>query len=143
AMGVFGFLTSVAFNQTLQREGFITEGPAEWWLYGARSFVAPSIYAVAAILLSRLALGLWRLIRQIVPGARRATSAITTSTTRVWHAIGGTTGSSITQWLLLLHSLALAAIWWRFYDLLNAMIFVNVVPASLMRALDPDNLQSL
>ena len=143
AMGVFGFLTSVAFNQTLQREGFANEGPAEWFLFGARSFVAPAIYAVVAILLSRLALGLWRVIRQLVPSARRATTALTTSTTRVWHALGGTTGSSITQWLLLVHSLALVAIWLRFYDLLNAMIFLNEVPADVMRALDPANMQSL
>jgi hypothetical protein len=143
ATGIFGFLTSVAFNQSLKRESFSSDRASDWWVIGARSLVAPSVYAATALIIGRLGAAFWRALCQVVPPIRRVTAAVRAPIVAGWQRLGGSAGSSIAHWLIVVHVAALLVIWWRFYDLLNAIVFVSEVPPEVLATLAPFNIQSL
>jgi hypothetical protein len=143
AVGVLGMLTSAAFNATLGREGFSDDGVDDWWVYGAKSLVAPALYVALALMACRLAIAAWHVASRLVPPLHRTSAAVKRLLTRAWERLGDTAGGSIALLLVIVQVGALLAIWLRYYDLLNAVINVNDVDASTLEALRPLNMQSL
>ena len=144
AIFTLGLLTSVAFNQSLQREGGFSEDRwSDWWTYGVRSLVAPVVYAAVLLLTGRVALGIWHLTRRVVPGLRRTTDMLTSSVSGLFRVVGATSGASIGHWVVGLSLTALLMVWWHYDDLLYAVVFPNVADRSTLHALEPESLQPL
>jgi hypothetical protein len=119
AIGVFGVLTSVAFNQSLRREGYATESLADWWLFGARSLVWPAVLSVLVLIGARLAITTWRGLAQIVPPLKGWSAAVSTGVTVTARRVGATGPIAASQWLVLAQVAALVLVWRRFIPLIE------------------------
>lgn len=136
----FGWISSVAFNNTLERTGgFAWEPPLDYFIWGARSLVAPCVYAALAIMFVwalRFIVGLmalWapaeRRLATITRHARTATERLTLNDPVV-----------LAQGLASLGLLAIALVAWRFNGLIRAWgASISTAQAWMFWPLGPDN----
>jgi hypothetical protein len=141
AVGVLGFLMSAAFDLALGREaGFSDDSPADWWLYGARSLVAPAVYTALAVIAVRVVAAGWDLALQVVPPLRRWDERGRAGLARTLERSGGPGGASAAQRLLLVQVVLLAGVLIWFRDIVNAFpIWVDTADAATLAILRPDN----
>lgn len=137
---LLGFLTSVAFNQSLGRiEGFSDESVLDAFVWGVRALFGPASYMLLALIAARAARVVWRLAVRFIPPITRSALAFR----RQWRAAArraGFSDRSRAQWLLAAQILAVAVVIWIFRDLIGAFAtFLNVAPAETLRQLSPDN----
>jgi hypothetical protein len=121
AIGALGFLMSVAFNQSLGREDFVTDRAIDWWMFGARSVVAPLVLAAVVLLVAGVTLTLWRGLSRVLPPARTFAATVRSRSSRITGG-GRLSSAALAQWLLVGQTTAIAATWWHFRRLLEAVI---------------------
>ncbi len=63
---LLGFITSSAFNVTLERTAFASESPLDWTIWGLRSLIAPILNIAQLLLIPVAVVVLWRLVRRVV-----------------------------------------------------------------------------
>jgi hypothetical protein len=134
AVGLLGFLTSAAFNQALERDDFATDRAIDWWIFGARSLVAPLVLATLAVLVSGVVLAIWRAVRRLVRRSRPEAGMAETRLTRPPRV----SSAALAQWLLVGQSIAVAAIAWRFRHMLEAVGQPSMVPADYVALLSKE-----
>jgi hypothetical protein len=139
AIGLLGFLMSTAFDLALGREaGFSDDTPMDWWIFGARSLVAPAVYVGLAVIAIRAAAAAWDLAVSMIPVLRRWHDRGRTTLTRTLERTGA--GAAAAPRLLLAHIAALAFVLTFFSDIVSAVpIWVDSAPAEALAVLHPDN----
>jgi serine/threonine-protein kinase len=134
AVGLLGFLTSAAFNQALLRDDFSSDSALDWWVFGARSLVAPLILGAVSALAVGVCVATWRALRRVVPAKRTAADAALAETRR-----GGSmtrfSSPALAQWLLVAQLAGLAIVGWRFRHLLQAVTQPGEAPAPFIALL--------
>lgn len=133
-----GSLTSFTFDHTLGRSGFSGEGWGAWLIWGLRASVAPAFVFVAGWLVSaavRLGLSL------ILAASERATAidaAFRRTCRRSMARWGLDDPSMLATAVVLLTAGGLAAIWWSFLPLLEAVsTYVTDGPPETLALLSP------
>jgi len=117
---VLGFLTSAAFDISLDRPGeFSNESVFDWWVWGFRSLVAPAFFAMAAVVVVRLISFAFRWFRRVVMprGIATRVEALPRSAAA---RLGLDNPIAAGQGLLVLQVAALAWVFWHFSDLMVA-----------------------
>jgi hypothetical protein len=133
AITLLGFLTSAAFNVIIGRQGpFVDEALLDWTIWGIRGAIAPALYMavmlVAGVLIRWLALLVSALARRI-RGPRAAPLPARSIDPNVLVRIAAVLGAA-----------ALAAIFWRFADLLSAvMSYIEIDGAAAGAPFAPGN----
>lgn len=123
AIGLFGILTSMAFDQSLGRDSaYSTESFADWWLFGARSLLWPAILIMVVIISGRLLITVWRGLQQVIPGLKKLAEAASVGAVRVARQLGAVGPVAGSQWLLFVQVVALIAVWRRFVPIMEAII---------------------
>lgn len=88
AVTLLGFVTSMAFNVTLERTSFADESPVDWTVWGLRSLLAP-VFNMAQVLLVPIAiLVMWRLVRRLVKPVDRWSRRVADSTKGAVRQVG-------------------------------------------------------
>jgi hypothetical protein len=129
-IGLLGFLTTAAFNLTVGRSApFDRESPTVWIVMGLRSLVTPTLYIMAMLLVvwaARFGLRVLSLSRRIdgvlrgcEAGFKRLTARLNLDDPVVFAQAVATFGV-----------IALAAILWRFSDVLRAAVAFTISNAS-------------
>jgi hypothetical protein len=140
AVGIMGFLTSAAFNQALLRDDFSTDRAPDWWVFGARSLVAPLILAALSALAVGVCVTAWRAVRRIVP-LRQASADPALAETR--RGTPRVSSAALAQWLLVAQLAGLAVIAWRFRHLLQAVTQPAEAPAPYLALLSGQSNEAL
>jgi serine/threonine-protein kinase len=141
SVGTFGFLTTTAFNSSLERDAtFSTDSAVDWWIFGFRSLVGPLLLSALVVLAGRLAVTVWHVLLRVVPPLRRTTQQATGALVRMAPHVGAESSAELSQWLVALHVGALVFIGLRFRGLIQAVINPGWVGPDLLRHLDPDSL---
>jgi hypothetical protein len=132
----FGAVNSRYFNVALGRSDFVNEGVLEWFGWGVKSLVAPTVLLIFAL----LSLGLLLVCRHVLLGtfqkARDCENAIKRKV-RLWHLddVG-----NLSSCALLLSATVLVSAWWHFSPWIGALIIypdVSTVPAEQLAFLAP------
>jgi hypothetical protein len=128
-VGLLGFLTTTAFNQSLGRDAaFSTDRvPGDWLAFGAQSLFAPALLAALAVLAGRLAVTGWRLLLGAVPFLRPFVRGVHRGLASAAGRIGATGPVAASQWLLVAQILALALVAARFVPLMETVVFPGEV----------------
>ena len=131
-----GALTSLAFNITLARPAaFADETMASWWGWGLRSLIAPAVSMALAAVPFLVIGSAWRLTasvsNRVGASSRRLSARLGSVATRLHLKDPVILG----QIVLALQLVALAAVVWRFGDLMNA--FATNISSGDAAALDP------
>jgi hypothetical protein len=144
AIGMLGFLMSAAFNLALGRHGgFSDDTPADWWIYGARSLVAPALYAGLAFVVVRGASAGWSVAGSLVPPIRRWNERSRATLKRTLERSGGPTGGSAAERLLLVSAIALGIVTFLFRDVVTAFpIWIDTADRATLDVLRPDNMRT-
>jgi hypothetical protein len=115
-----GWAGSAAFNNTLERTGvFAAERPADYFVWGVRSLVAPTVYALLAVVVFWAARFAVRVLALWAPAARllsRATRRVHVTAER----LGLNDPVNFAQGLASAGFVALVLVVWRFNDLIRA-----------------------
>jgi hypothetical protein len=138
-IGFLGFVSSMAFNVTLGRPAsFAGESVTDWFIWGLRALLAPALYMAAAAILFALLLGSWRALNMVGPLRRY----VSKQRSRLANASGRLhleDPTFLAQALFAVGLLALAAVIWRYTDLISAfMTPLNEASAREIAALRPD-----
>jgi serine/threonine-protein kinase len=140
AVWLLGFITSKAFDQSLDRGAFAQETPIDWFVYGIRSLIGPAAYGLIAMLAVRLARGLWRAAQRVAPPVQRASDVMWHRAQALGQTLGFSTRANRAQWLLAGQVAGLGAIWWIFRDVVRAFTsFLDTAPPDVLLQLAPDN----
>ena len=134
-VGVLGFFTSTAFDILLDRPAeFSNESVLDWWVWGFRSLVAPAFFALAAVIVVRLAILAFRAFGRVVMprGIATRVEALPRSAAA---RLGFDNPIAAGQILLVLQAAALAWVFWHFSDLM--MAFTSSISFSDPAALAP------
>jgi hypothetical protein len=122
-LGVLGFLTTAAFNQSLMRHpAFSSDRPVDWWLYGAKALLAPAVLAAVVIMAARLLVTAWHVLLRAVPPLRAAARRLRAAFMGAARWAGAASVAAASQWLLLLQIALLAIVWVRFVDFIETVI---------------------
>jgi hypothetical protein len=120
ALLALGWLTSIAFNNTLERTDFADETYRDWIYWGLRASVAPVISSLFAWVLCACLISVASLLRQ----SSERVGAIEASARRLAGRLvpRGVLNdvTVLASWTLLASSAALIALWWRFAPLIDA-----------------------
>ena len=136
AVGLFGAMTSVAFDQSLGREtNDSTESLADWWLFGARSLLWPAILSILVFTIGRLVITVWRGLLQVIPGLKKLSAAVSGGAARVARQLGAVGPVGTSQWLVLLQVVALTLVWRRFVPIIEAVTYPDKVDVSWLALL--------
>lgn len=137
---VFGFLTSAAFNISLDRPGdFANESLVDWWVWGFKSLVAPAFYAMAAVVVIRLVSVAVHLLGRVAAfhGIATRLAALARSAAA---RLGLDSPIGAGQILLVLQVTALACAFWYFSDLIGAFIQpISTANTAALAPLAPEN----
>jgi hypothetical protein len=132
----FGAVNSRYFNVALARTDFTSESVLDWFGWGVKSLVAPTVLAMFAL----LTLGLLLVCRQFLLGisqkANQFENAIKAKV-RQWHLDDVSNLSSCT---LILSVLVLVSVSWHFSPLIGALFIypdVSTAPADQLTLLSP------
>ena len=138
-IGFLGFVSSMAFNVTLSRPAsFAAESVTDWFIWGLRALLAPVVYMAAAAIAFALLLGLWRALNMVGP-LRRGVARLRFHLARVSGRLHLNDPTILAQALCAIGFLALAAVIWRYTDLISAfMTSLDEAHAAEMAALRPD-----
>ena len=142
AAWVSGALCSAVFDIALGRTGkFASESVLGWWVWGYRSLVAPTFWALAAIVVVRLATVVAGLLGRITAVRRIGTGAAGLARSAAAR-LGLDNPIAAGQVLVVLQALTLGWVFWYFFDLIAAFTFTTSLsytdPAALA-PLAPDN----
>lgn len=117
---LLGFLTTMGLNAILRRTEFANETVWDWWMWGARSIVAP----VMSLLIAAFALVLFAGVRNLLRGASSRVRQFDDSVRRRAAAWAGRLSlddvTVLSSWLFLLSTTALVGTWWYFWPLMAA-----------------------
>jgi hypothetical protein len=118
-----GFLTTMGLNAFLLRWEFANAAQEtlwDWWVWGARSIVAP----VMSLLIASFALALLAGARNLLRGASTRVKQFDESTRRraaAWaKRLSMDDVSVLSSWVFLLSTVALVVTWWYFWPLMAA-----------------------
>jgi serine/threonine-protein kinase len=141
AIGGLGFLMCTAFDVTLERAGGFSDfTPVDWWLNGARSLVAPLVVAVVGVLAVRVLAAGWHVLRRAMPAAGRWADRARAATARTRARVGLGDRASAAQVLLLLQTLGVVLIVWRFQHLLAALMgYISTADAGALALLSQES----
>jgi serine/threonine-protein kinase len=141
AVWLVGFITSKAFDQTLERlNGFSDDSPLDWLVFGVQSLIGPLAFMAAAVLLFHLLRLIWRGARRIIRPVRRASAWIAAGADRLRTAFGLDSRTTPAQWLLGIQVTAVGAVCWVFSDFIWAFTrFLNTAPREALVQLSPEN----
>jgi hypothetical protein len=118
AMVAPGFLTSAAFNVTLERSDFATETMWDWWLWGLRAHVGP----VVLLAMVCIATAVFFACARLVVGLSSTAGYLTQWTARRLRTCAGRLSlhdaSALGSWVLLLSFAGLVSAWWYFSPLI-------------------------
>lgn len=140
AIGLFGFLTSTAFDMQLGREGgFSDTSPWVWWVFGLRSLVGPLVYTATAVLIVRTTVALWRLARNAARPLARVEHRLTDALSRLARRLGLHDLQTAAQALVAVQVLGVALVWWMFRDFIHdgLVVIANTDPAEVFDWLAP------
>ena len=141
AIGLLGFLTSAAFNQSLARgRDFSNDSPQMWLEFGAQSLVAPAGLAALVFVLVRLFVMGWHAVLRLVRPVWVLAGKVRVLWSHLLHGIGATSVSRVALWLLLLQILAVATVWLWFRGFIEALIWPSVTESALLRLLADDSM---
>ena len=133
-----GVLNSAAFNATLERSGFASDTLWELFVWGLRSMVMPTVFAMLAL----LAVGLFVVLRRLVLG-------LSSTAVRLDNIIRGRLDegvrrlylddlSMLASWVLVISASALVLAWWYFLPLLGAVTkYISTDPVEDLVLLSP------
>jgi tRNA A-37 threonylcarbamoyl transferase component Bud32 len=83
-----GFITSMAFNVTLERVAVARETPLDWLLWGLKAIIGPIWYVAQLVIGALVVVALWRLARRHIPPFDRFASQLTIRAARMSRWIG-------------------------------------------------------
>ena len=141
-IGLLGLLTTTAFNQSLERDAsFSNDGPFDWWIFGARSLFAPTVFAAILILAGRLVVTVWKALLRAVPPLGRLIQRIWQSLAWTAPHLGVGSANAIAQWLVFLHVVAITLISIEYRDLIVAVTYPGpaLVSPERLALLSPTN----
>jgi serine/threonine-protein kinase len=139
-VGLLGFLTSAAFNQSLGRDAsFSSDRPLDWWIYGARSLVWPLVLSAVVVLGGRLIVSAWQLFRRFGGSLRATLSPHGRRLRRMARNLGADSPVALSQWIVLFQVLSIALLGLRYQGLLTAVSFPADVGPGLLALLAPEN----
>ena len=142
-IGFLGFVSSMALNVTLGRPAsFAAESVTDWFTWGLRALIAPAVYMVLVAIVFVLLLGLWRALNMVGP-VRRGVAKLRLHLSRLSGRLHLDDPTILAQALFAIGVLALAAIVWRYSDLIGAfMTPLDEAHAVEIAALRPDQIDS-
>jgi hypothetical protein len=138
-LGLLGFLTTAAFNQSLGREAaFSDDRIVDWWIFGAKSLVWPVLLAAVVVVAGRLSVSGWQVLRRLRhPRASRTPPGRWLN--RTARVFGTDSPVTLSQWIVLLHVVSLAVVALLHLDLLNAVVFTSEADARQLAQMSPDH----
>lgn len=138
-----GLLMSLAFNTTLGRGSeFSQESVFAYWVWGARSLVAPAAYAGAVAVAAQVACALGRLFRplavRLLPTPHGPAGGAGELAT--WFSLSGVARADVARMAVPLQVATLAALCWLHRDVLQAaMEFAAAAAPERFAVLRPSN----
>jgi hypothetical protein len=144
AVGVWliGFISSMAFNQTLDRPArFANESALDWWVWGLKALVPTIVYMSLVAVLWLGATSLWRLAARLIPQLGTWSAAVAHRWRAWWSHVGFDDPDVAAHALLAAHVAALLLFVWAFRNLLGAFVsIVSEVPQSALAPLAPERI---
>jgi hypothetical protein len=139
-LGLLGFLTTAAFNQSLGRDAtFSDDRIVDWWIFGAKSLVWPVLLAAVVIVAGRLAVSAWQVLRRL--GRSFAPRALTGQWLhRTARLSGADSPVALSQWIVLAHVVSIAGLALLYQDLLYAVVFTSQAEARQLVQLSPNHI---
>jgi hypothetical protein len=130
--GAMGFVTTTAFNIVLGRTGeFAAEGAVSYFVWGARSLVAPAVWVMALLLAFNVVALLLRTLAAHVKPLHKASIGIAVLAGRLLDAFSLRNANALGQALSVAAAAALVITAWVFSTLLAALAStVNDSPAN-------------
>jgi len=141
ATGVIGFLTCAQFDLTFGRgEEFGDHSVWNWLLWGGRTLILPIAYFLLALIVVRIVVAVWRLLRSALPPVRRVGDRTSRSVLAVISRLESNDSAPLPQLLLIVQvAIAAFAFWW-FGDIIGAFWKpLDYADAAVFAILDPKN----
>jgi serine/threonine-protein kinase len=115
-----GWLTSIAFNNTLERSDFTDETYRDWLVWGLRASVGPAVLSLLAWVLCACAISIASLLRRSSDNAGAIEASVRRVAGRLIPRGVLNDVTVLASWTLLACSAALIALWWHFSPLIDA-----------------------
>ena len=133
-----GLLSSISFNATLERSDFAAETVGDWFIWGMKSCLAPTLLLVLAL----AALALVVVFRSVVLAssatARRLESTVRRAFDVAAERLHLSDTTVLASWMLVVSASILIGAWWHFAPLLSAMLsYISTAPAESLALLSP------
>jgi hypothetical protein len=141
SVGVLGVLTSAHYNRALGRDaGFSDDTMLTWFEMGLRALIAPAVWVVILLIVSRAVGATWHFTQRAVPPARRVTEAARMTISGSFMRLTGSDAASKANALLLLQVVGFVAFVWIFRDVLATLPHtVNDAAPGTFDVLDEDS----
>jgi tRNA A-37 threonylcarbamoyl transferase component Bud32 len=135
-----GFVTSTIYNSPLGiREGFESESPLSWPVWGLKALVAPMVYMTAVSVAIILLIFVGRLLLNAGP-LRRVCSRGLAKLDRLMNQIAALPIATLAPALLFVQIVALAVLFWQFQALFQGLdSFISQRSPANFAALGPGN----
>jgi hypothetical protein len=133
-----GFLSSISFNNTLERSGFAAETVWDWFVWGGKSCVAPTALLSLALATLALVVVLRSVALASFATARRLESTVRRAFDEAVGRLHLSDTTVLASWMLVISASILVGAWWYFSPLLGAMFsFISTAPAEDLAFLSP------
>ncbi len=133
-----GFLSSISFNNTLERSDFAAETVRDWFVWGGKSCLAPT----ALLMLALATLALVVVLRSVVLASSATARRLESTVRRAFDEaakrlhLGDTT--VLASWMLVISASILVGAWWYFSPLIGAMFsYISTASAQDLAFLSP------
>lgn len=146
AVGLLGFISSIAFNLTLGRSSsFVSESVVDWLVWGVRALIAPLVYMALIAATYLILMVVWRVLSRAVQSIGRRAESLRSKLTLMRKRMGLDDPVVVAQCLFVAGFVALAGIWWRYADLIHAAtnrLSEGFDPARQAALLGPNNIEA-
>ncbi|HLG57846.1 MAG TPA: serine/threonine-protein kinase [Vicinamibacterales bacterium] len=136
-----GLINTAAFNITFGRSGgFGSESPFDWFVWGAKSLVAPVVYSLMTVAVVTGIVALGRVLCRIVPAVGSATSRLCEKVETFARARKLDDPTLLLQLVTGAGALAIGLLAWSYWPQYTAFsTYIDDAPVEWLALLQPDN----
>jgi hypothetical protein len=139
---LLGFVSTAELDLALGRTGtpFAVHSPLGWFVAGVRALITPVVLALISLIVWRLLIAVWRLVRHVIPSFAAPMERVRNAIHGAWRRATGDDASTAAMWVLLTQAVAFGACVLVFRSLLDAIgVNVNLGDIRRLRAINHDD----
>jgi serine/threonine protein kinase len=135
-----GLVNTSAFNLTFGRSGFDSESPLDWFVWGAKSLVAPIVYGLITVAVVTGIVAVVRVVCRVIPSVGSQASRFCDACAAFARARNLDDPSLLLQLVTGIGALAIGVLLWAYWPQYTAFaMYIDNAPAEWLAALQPAN----